>query len=148
MRRQMQQGFTLIELMIVVAIVGILAAIAIPAYQDYTVRAKMTEAVNAATAAKAAISEFYVSQGSMPADASAGGFTTDVGSKFVNSVTYARTDANTGVLTVTITGDLGGSTAADETVLLEAVGTPGQNVDWDCQAGTVATKYLPADCRD
>src|SRR5436309_13717114 len=63
-----QKGFTLIELMIVVAIIGILAAIAIPAYQDYTVRSKVTEAVAGMSAAKVAISEYYQSQGSMPAE--------------------------------------------------------------------------------
>ena len=85
--KKYQQGFTLIELMIVVAIIGILAAIAIPAYQDYTVRAKVSEAVVAASAAKAAVSEFAVSQNALPTTAAAAGFSTDIDSKYVNSVT-------------------------------------------------------------
>ncbi len=145
--KKMQKGFTLIELMIVVAIIGILAAIAIPAYQDYTTRAKITEAVNAMAPAKTSVAEFYVSQGSMPVNAAAAGFSTDIGSKFVRSVTYARTSTTVGRLTVVITGTVGGGTAAAETILMDATGTPGQNVDFDCLPGTLATKFIPADCR-
>ena len=72
--KRMQQGFTLIELMIVVAIIGILAAVAIPAYQDYTIRARVTEGLGFAAAAKTAVSEFYISQGTMPADSSEAGY--------------------------------------------------------------------------
>ena len=142
----MQKGFTLIELMIVVAIIGILAAIAIPAYQDYTTRAKITEAVNAMAPAKTSVAEFFVSQGSMPADANAAGFETSIASKFVRSVTYARTSGTVAVLTVTITGTVGGGTAAGEDIDLQGTGNAA-NVDWDCQPGTLATKYIPADCR-
>lgn len=145
--KKVQQGFTLIELMIVVAIIGILAAIAIPAYQDYTTRAKLTEAVNALAPAKTSVAEFFVSQGSMPANAAAAGFSTSIGTKFVRSVTYARTSATVGRLTVTITGTVGGGTAAAQTILMDATGTAGQNVDFNCLPGTVLTKFVPADCR-
>ena len=69
MKRTMQKGFTLIELMIVVAIIGILAAVALPAYQDYTVRAKVSEVILAVSAPRTSISEFYGTNGHMPANA-------------------------------------------------------------------------------
>jgi len=145
--KKMQKGFTLIELMIVVAIIGILAAIAIPAYQDYTTRAKVTEAVNAMAPAKTSVSEFYISQGSMPATAAAAGFNTSVGTKYVRSVTYARGGANTSTLTVSITGTVAGGTAAADDIDMTGTGVAGSNVDWDCVPGTMNTRYIPADCR-
>jgi type IV pilus assembly protein PilA len=146
--KKVQQGFTLIELMIVVAIIGILAAVAIPAYQDYTIRAKMTEAVTALSSAKTSVSEFYISQGSMPQTAAAAGFETNIDTQYVQSVTYARTNATESVLSVAIK-EMGGDTADTQTFSLEGEGSAGA-VEWDCVAVTsgVATKYLPADCRD
>lgn len=144
--KKIQQGFTLIELMIVVAIIGILAAIAIPAYQDYTVRSKVSEALVAASPGKTSVSEFYVSQGSMPADASAAGFDQDIDTKYVQSVTYTRDSQTQATLTVKVKA-LGGDAAAGED--FDLVGT-GQSsaVEWNCTAGSLDTKYLPADCRD
>ena len=145
--KKMQKGFTLIELMIVVAIIGILAAIAIPAYQDYTTRAKVTEAVNAMAPAKTSVSEYYISNGSMPAGAAQAGFNTTIQSKYVRFVTYARTNSSSGRLTVTITGTVGGGTTAAQDIDMIGTGTAGQNVDWDCVPGTLAAKFIPADCR-
>ena len=163
MRTMMQRGFTLIELMIVVAIIGILAAIAIPAYQDYTVRAKMTEAITAASPGKVAVTEFRLSAGRWPDDASEAGFESAIGSKYVQSVAWLTGPAGSGVCTTTgcgggalnvaITGDLGGQTAPGELVALVPTVTASESaVDWDCNnvdvSGTaVLDKYLPAECR-
>src|SRR3954469_6049751 len=89
MIRKMQKGFTLIELMIVVAIIGILAAIALPAYQDYTVRTKVTEGLNLAAAAKLAVAETFQSNGALPENNLDAGLPVDtsIASKYVTSVT-------------------------------------------------------------
>ncbi|AZT85882.1 pilin [Marinobacter sp. NP-4(2019)] len=145
---QAQKGFTLIELMIVVAIIGILAAVAIPAYQDYTIRAKVTEAMSIASQAKTAVSEYYVSQGSMPADAAAAGLSatgTDYETAVVDAMTYGRTSADVGVVTVAVE-DLGGDTAAGQNFTLTGTGDS-TGVEWVCAAGTLASKYLPSNCR-
>lgn len=140
-----QQGFTLIELMIVVAIIGILAAVAIPAYQDYTIRAKVTEAVGFVSVAKASVSEFYTSQGSMPTTASAAGINTTASTSVVQSVSYVQTNTTVGVVTVAIQ-DIGGDTSAGQDFDLIGTGGP-SGVSWDCVPGSIAPKYLPADCR-
>jgi type IV pilus assembly protein PilA len=147
-----QQGFTLIELMIVVAIIGILAAIAIPAYQDYTVRSKVTEAVNAMTAAKASVSEYYIALGIMPAGVQDAGISQTISSKYVNSITYARVTSTTARIEAIInTTNVGGSTGNNNNrVQLFGSGTA-QRVDWDCARGNsnaIQDKYLPANCRD
>ena len=143
--RRIQQGFTLIELMIVVAIIGILAAIAIPAYQDYTVRAKVTEGIGFAAAAKAAVSEFYISQAAMPGDASAAGFSTTVTTAKIQSLGYSRTSSTVGAITVTF-NELGGSTAG-QTLVFTGTGSA-NGVSWDCKTGgTLPGKYRPANCR-
>ena len=144
--KRVQQGFTLIELMIVVAIIGILAAIAIPAYQDYTVRAKMTEAINAVAAAKTSISEYIISQNALPADATAAGIATNIDSKYVESLAWDGS-----VLSVTIKGSAvgGGLEDGDQAVVLSPYTvTNGGAVNWTCKKGAdVDTKYLPANCR-
>jgi type IV pilus assembly protein PilA len=143
--KKVQQGFTLIELMIVVAIIGILAAIAIPAYQDYTIRAKVTEGVNALAPAKTSVSEFFISQGSMPASPTAAGFSGTIATKFVRTVGYSRTSATVGQLRVTIAATVS-PPLAGQTIIMNGTGQTAA-VDWDCVPGTLATKYIPADCR-
>ncbi len=146
--KKMQQGFTLIELMIVVAIIGILAAIAIPAYQDYTIRAKITEALTLASSAKTSVSEYYISLGSMPLDENAAGIDatgTVYATPVVQQMNYAQTSTSVGVITIAI-NDIGGATSAGDTFTMTGSGT-NAGVTWLCAAGSIDTKYLPASCR-
>jgi len=140
--KRVQQGFTLIELMIVVAIIGILAAVALPAYRDYTVRAKVSEVILAASSGKTGISEAASTYGGMPTTAS--GVINTQTTKYVSSVQYTSTATGTGVITATATGD---TNIAGSTVLLTGtyVTATGQ-VDWVC-TGTIAPKYLPSSCK-
>ena len=133
--KRIQRGFTLIELMIVVAIIGILAAVAIPAYQDYTIRAKVTEAFSLASAAKVAVSETFQTMSAF--DLTKSGWTAP--NATVNVASIAITDA-TGVITVVTT-----AAAGSVTFTLTPTLTTGQPVTWVC-SGSPA-KYLPSSCR-
>jgi type IV pilus assembly protein PilA len=143
MKRSMQKGFTLIELMIVVAIIGILAAVALPAYQDYTVRAKVSEVILAASSAKVAVAEAAQAGGSMGAIASVASQT----SKYVSTVTYAATNASNGVITAVAQGD---PKIDNKTVQFAGVLQDNGQVVWTCSAGAsnaMDAKYLPASCK-
>src|SRR5690242_15212026 len=99
MKKAIQKGFTLIELMIVVAIIGILAAIAIPAYQDYTIRAQVSEGMNLAAAAKAAVAESFLNRGTAPATRTVAGMSANAGDtrgKYVTGVNVTN-----GIITIT-----------------------------------------------
>lgn len=141
-----QQGFTLIELMIVVAIIGILAAVALPAYQDYTTRAKVTEVIAFAAAAKSAVGECMLSEGSAAAcdDNAAVGLAatpTDINSDYVESVTVAN--AVVSVLVRGTNGDMDGTNLVMTPELTNA------GVTWDCSVSTDAVfKFVPANCRN
>ncbi len=145
MKRSLQQGFTLIELMIVVAIIGILAAIALPAYQDYTVRAKISEVLAKGAEIKTSIAEFNSSQGHLPTSlTSAGVAATPYG--LVGTPTW-----NAGLLTLKTTGDTSKfpAAAAGKTFQMSVQSTVNGVIVWKCKlgAGTLPAKYLPASCR-
>jgi type IV pilus assembly protein PilA len=146
MMKQVQKGFTLIELMIVVAIIGILAAIAIPAYQDYLIRAQVTEGFTMASAAKAAVAETYANSGVFPTNnLEAGiGVATEITGKYVESVTVA----DPGIITV----DFGpGANAVIQAAGISLTPTASANGDvtWACAGtGDMVGKYLPSSCRN
>jgi type IV pilus assembly protein PilA len=153
--KRVQQGFTLIELMIVVAIIGILAAVALPAYQDYTKRAKMSEVILAASACRTTISEVYQSGSTATVAANAWGCESATQtSKYVGSV---ATDGN-GVITVTVqAASTGDATIDGMTVVMTPTSATGtaltytgvsqQVGGWKCAPGTIAPKFLPGSCR-
>ena len=140
--KKMQQGFTLIELMIVIAILGILMAIAIPAYQDYTVRAKVSEGLNVAGAAKLAVSETYQSDGAMPADNTAAGLA--AASEIVGN-NVSGVQVTNGRIIITYSND---ANITGETLGLSPT-TGGGSIVWTCGQTdtTVDSKYRPSTCR-
>ena len=138
--KKVQQGFTLIELMIVVAIIGILAAVAIPAYQDYTVRAKVTEGLSLASAGKTAVGEYFASNGSLPADNATAGLAAS-GSLRGNSVSSVAVTTS-GVITVTFSA----SPIIGSTLILRPTAADG-GIKWGCSGGDLLSKYRPSGCR-
>jgi type IV pilus assembly protein PilA len=146
--KKVQQGFTLIELMIVVAIIGILAAIAIPAYQDYTIRAQVSEGLNLAGGAKAAVTEYFQDQGAFPTTNTLAGIEAkaNIKGKYVDGVAVGALGA------VTATYKAGGAFSANAKIDgASLVLTPADNigsVGWGCAAGLkLKAKWLPAACR-
>ncbi|MEM1262345.1 MAG: pilin [Pseudomonadota bacterium] len=166
--KKVQQGFTLIELMIVVAIIGILAAIAIPAYQDYTIRSQVSEGMSLSAAAKSAVAETFLNDGEPPVDRAAAGMTAniiDTSGKYVESVGVAN-----GVITVTY-GNECNQQICGQTLTLTPYETTDLSVVWRCgnapipnatnpmgtsaaspnvavyAAPTVENQYLPSACR-
>lgn len=134
-----QKGFTLIELMIVVAIVAILLTIAIfPMYQDYTIRARVTEGLQMASSAKLAVSETALTNSALPLNQTVTGYVTPAPTHDVSSIVIG---AN-GVITITYPVLVGNGT-----ILLTPTLTPNGDVVWDCKGGTLIDKYRPANCR-
>ncbi|WP_416232082.1 MULTISPECIES: pilin [Acinetobacter] len=152
----MQKGFTLIELMIVVAIIGILAAIAIPAYQDYTIRSQASEGPALANGLKTTLAEFYADRGTWPANNAAVGISSAIVGSYVSSIESAN-----GVITVTYGNKANTNKLATNTISIRPAVSPNGDISWVCAyaatpggttvvgtaTNTVEQKYLPAACR-
>ena len=140
MKRSMQQGFTLIELMIVVAIIGILAAVALPAYQDYTKKAKVSEVVLAASSARTCVSEIFQSSGSATIPASVSSCGTSTSTKYAGTVAVASTGT---IGTITVSGDA--TNLASVSVTLTPTVTGGAIATWTCAGSPLS--LMPGSCR-
>ena len=172
MLKQVQKGFTLIELMIVVAIIGILAAIAIPAYQDYTIRSQVTEGLNLAGAVKASVAEFYANRGEWPEDNETAGIVDDAGDPTTPSGKYVSDiQVEDGTIHITYGGQANANIrdSATNTLSLRPRISGNDDVIWLCgyndgtgadpalddpdsgasavDATTISPKYLPQSCR-
>lgn len=142
--KQLQKGFTLIELMIVVAIIGILAAVAIPAYQDYIARSQVSEAISLTAGGKTPMSEYYADKGIWPAAASDVMGTTS--GKYVSGISITTGAGTSGNLALTATMQTSNVNSAitGGTLIL---GTTDGGKSWSCTDGTILAKYKPASCR-
>jgi len=151
MKKQLQQGFTLIELMIVVAIIGILAAIAIPAYQNYVIRAQVSEGLSIAGGAQTSMAEYFANHGTWPANNAALGLAANGASGNYVSTLIVSQSGTTGLITLTFSSTAPQKANAainTKTLLLEGMSTGGA-ITWVCNPGkasTISTQYLPSTC--
>ena len=133
-----RRGFTLIELMIVISIIALLAMVAIPAYQNYAIRARVTEGMGLASAAKFAVADVTQSNNTLPTTQTETGYVTPAATENVSSITIA----DQGVITIRFTSAAGGGTI----VLTPSLSTTG-DLTWNCLGGTLIENYRPASCR-
>ncbi|MBW8369347.1 MAG: pilin [Arenimonas sp.] len=145
MKKSIQKGFTLIELMIVVAIIAILAAIALPAYQDYVARAQVAEAMGLASGAKTAVAEFYADRGAFPASNVAAGIATNtlINGKYTLSVTVS----GAGLITAVMRPAPAASAKVQNGTIIYTPLDAGGSITWTCLGGTIAPKFRAAACR-
>ena len=151
MKRTLQKGFTLIELMIVVAIIGILAAVALPAYQDYMIRAKVSELLLAASSGRTAVAETFSQKSTMLLNQASMGVQTQ-SSRYVSSVGYSGVSQTQGDITVIASTDTGLGAATSTSLILRGEGDVSKGaVNWKCGPGgasPIPRKYLPSSCKD
>lgn len=147
MKKNVQKGFTLIELMIVIAIIGILAAIAIPAYQDYTIRAQVSEGLSLADGSKTALVEFYNNYGKFPPSNVSAGLATAASIKG-NYVTSVNVGTTAGQIIVAFGGPKANTAIPTGAQVILSATTAAGSVKFTCKkGGTMNPKYLPSSCR-
>jgi type IV pilus assembly protein PilA len=147
MKKTSQQGFTLIELMIVVAIIGILAAVALPAYQDYTARSQVSEALSLSSGAKGAVTEYWTNKGTFPTNNTSAGLSVaaSITGKYVSTVSVGTG----GVITATMKSAGSVAKGIEGGQLALSPLTSAGSIKWVCKAGATAlqAKFLPSSCR-
>jgi len=146
MRRVVQQGFTLIELMIVIAIIGILAAIAIPAYQDYVIRSQVAEGLSLGEGAKSGVWDFESNTGRWPSRNNSAGLAS---AESITGNYVSKVDVAGGIVAVTFGGDKANKAIVNKVLQLSPVTTPG-SIPWVCSSPSSAqlpNRYLPTNCR-
>ena len=146
------KGFTLIELMIAIAIVGILLSLAIPTYQDYTVRAKISEAMNVASSLKVMVSEYYITMAELPENADVAGIDTTFSTEYISAIGYSKEgdDDSRAMIRLTLSENVSEEVAGKALVLTATPQTG--SLRWTCghdqsESDPVDSKYLPSNCR-